>query len=108
MGSVASLLGGANEWVGYAAAKGGLDSFTVGLAREVGPEGIRVNAVQPALIKTEVHARAGDPDRPARIGKTLALGRAGEPEEVAEAILWLLSEAASFVTAAHLRVSGGR
>jgi len=106
--SRAAALGGAGEWVHYAASKGAVDAFTIGLAREVAAEGIRVNAVSPGLIDTEIHARAGMPDRIGRLAPGVPMGRAGTPEEVAEAILWLASDAASFVTGAVLPVCGGR
>jgi NAD(P)-dependent dehydrogenase (short-subunit alcohol dehydrogenase family) len=106
--SVAARLGGAGEYVDYAAAKGAIDTFTVGLAREVGPEGIRVNAVRPGIIRTQIHLASGDPGRVERIGATAPLGRPGDAEEVARAILWLASEEASYVTGAILDVSGGR
>lgn len=106
--SRAAEFGGANEWVHYAAAKGGVDSFTVGCARELAPSGIRVNAVSPGLIATDLHARAGAPDRLERLASAIPLGRAGTPEEVAKVILWLLSDEASYVTGAIIPVGGGR
>ena len=108
LSSIASKLGAPGEYVDYAASKGAIDTFTIGLAKEVGAEGIRVNAVRPGIIRTEIHAASGDPARLERIGATAPLGRPGEPEEVARAILWLLSDAASYVTGAILDVSGGR
>jgi len=106
--SAAARLGGPGEWVHYAASKGAVDTFTVGLAREVAAEGIRVNAVRPGLILTDIHAAAGDPDRPARLAPTIPMGRGGTAEEVAEAVFWLLSPAASYTTGAILDVTGGR
>jgi NAD(P)-dependent dehydrogenase (short-subunit alcohol dehydrogenase family) len=106
--SIAARLGGAGEYVDYAAAKGAIDTFTVGLAKEVGPEGIRVNAVRPGIIRTEIHLASGDPARVERIGRTAPLQRPGEAEEVALAILWLLSEEASYMTGALVDVTGGR
>ena len=106
--SIAAKFGGAGEYVDYAASKGAIDSFTLGLAKEVGPEGIRVNAVRPGVIRTEIHAVSGDPARVGRIGATAALQRPGEPEEVARAILWLLSDEASYMTGALVDVAGGR
>lgn len=106
--SRASVLGGANEYVDYAASKGALDSFTIGLAHEVAQDGIRVNAVRPGVIYTDIHASGGEPQRVERVKAGVPMKRGGQPEEVAEAILWLLSEEASFVTGTFLDVSGGR
>jgi len=106
--SRAAQTGSPGEWVHYAASKGAIDSFTIGLAREVASEGIRVNAVAPGLVDTEIHATNGDPGRLQRLMGTIPLGRAGQPEEIAESILWLLSPAASYVTGAVLHVTGGR
>lgn len=108
LSSVASRLGSPGEYVDYAASKAAVDTFTRGLALEVAAEGIRVNAVRPGIIDTEIHASGGEPGRPARLASSLPLGRAGRPDEVAEAILWLLSDAASYVTGTILDVSGGR
>ena len=108
LSSIAAKLGGPGEYVDYAAAKGAIDTFTIGLAKELGAEGIRVNAVRPGVINTEIHAMSGDPARLARIGATAPLGRYGEPEEIARTILWLLSDEASYTTGALLDVSGGR
>ncbi len=106
--SIASRLGGAGEYVDYAASKGAIDSFTIGLAKEVGPEGIRVNAVRPGIIRTEIHMASGDPARVERIGPSAPLQRPGEAEEVAQAIVWLLSDEASYMTGALVDVTGGR
>ena len=108
MSSRAAQLGGAGEWVHYAASKGAVDALTVGLAREMGGEDVRVNAVAPGLIETGIHAAAGVPDRPSRMAPQVPMARPGRAEEVAEAVLWLLSDAASYVTGAILPVSGGR
>ena len=108
LSSIAAKLGAPGEYVDYAAAKGAIDTFTVGLAKEVGPEGIRVNAVRPGIIRTEIHASSGDPGRVERIGAGAPLGRAGEAEEVARVILWLASEEASYMSGALVDVSGGR
>jgi len=88
--------------------KGAIDTLTIGLAREVANDGIRVNAVAPGLVETDIHATAGDPDRPQRMAPGIPLGRGAKPEEIAEAVLWLLSPAAGYVTGAILAVSGGR
>jgi NAD(P)-dependent dehydrogenase (short-subunit alcohol dehydrogenase family) len=106
--SLASRIGGAGEWVHYAASKGAIDTFTIGLAREVAAEGIRVNAVAPGLVQTGLHAAVGAPDRPQRLAPFIPMQRAGSPEEIAEAVLWLLSPAASYVTGSILEVGGGR
>ncbi|MFD9123725.1 SDR family oxidoreductase [Kitasatospora sp. NPDC059571] len=108
VGSAASRLGSPNEYVDYAASKGALDSMTRGLALEVAAEGIRVNAVRPGLIHTGIHALGGEPGRVDRVAPDLPLGRGGQPEEVAEAIVYLLSQAASYTTGAFLDVAGGR
>jgi NAD(P)-dependent dehydrogenase (short-subunit alcohol dehydrogenase family) len=106
--SAASRLGSAGEYVDYAASKGAIDTLTIGLANEVAAEGIRVNAVRPGFIDTEIHARGGEPDRLERIRNTIPLGRAGKAEEVADAIIWLLSEQASYCTGSIIDISGGR
>ena len=106
--SRAAVLGSPGEWVHYAATKGALDTLTVGLAREVALEGIRVNAVAVGLVDTDLHAAAGEPDRPERIRPTVPMQRSGTAEEVADAIVWLLSDAASYTTGTVLAVSGGR
>ncbi|GHO94846.1 oxidoreductase [Reticulibacter mediterranei] len=101
-------LGSPNEYVQYAASKAAVETFTLGLAREVASEGIRVNCVSPGLIETEIHANAGDAGRIQRIAPGVPMQRAGKPEEVAAAILWLLSDEASYCTGAILAVGGGR
>jgi len=106
--SIAARLGGAGEWVHYAASKGAIDSFTRGLAIEVAADGIRVNAVSPGLIETDIHATSSIPDRLATLAPTVPMRRAGTPEEVAETILWLLSEKASYVSGTIVDVGGGR
>ncbi len=106
--SRAAELGGAGEWIHYAASKGALDSLTVGAAKELALRGIRVNAVSPGLIETELHARAGLPDRLTRLASGVPMGRAGSVQEVAAAVLWLLSPEASYMTGVIMPVSGGR
>ena len=106
--STASRLGAPNTYVDYAACKGALDTLTIGLAKELGPEGVRVNAIRPGLIETDIHLATGEPDRALTLGRSTPLGRPGTPEEVAEAALWLMSDAASYVTGALLDVAGGR
>jgi len=106
--SRAAVLGSPGEWVHYAASKAAVDTLTVGLAREVATEGVRVNAVAVGLVDTDLHAAAGEPGRPERIRPTVPMRRSGTPEEVAAAVLWLLSDAASYTTGSILAVSGGR
>jgi NAD(P)-dependent dehydrogenase (short-subunit alcohol dehydrogenase family) len=106
--SRAAALGSPNEWVHYASSKGAVNSFTIGAARELAPRGIRVNAVSPGLIDTGIHAKAGQPDRAARMAPGIPMQRAGTAEEVARVILWLLSDEAAYVTGALVPVSGGR
>ena len=108
LSSAAATLGAPGQYVDYAASKGAIDTFTIGLAREVAGEGIRVNAVRPGIIDTEIHASGGLPDRVAQIRASLPMKREGTAEEVAQTILWLLSNEASYVTGAILNVSGGR
>jgi NAD(P)-dependent dehydrogenase (short-subunit alcohol dehydrogenase family) len=106
--SGASRFGSPGEYVDYAATKGALDTFTIGLAKEVAEEGIRVNAVRPGFIYTEMHAKGGEPARVDRVKTQIPMQRGGQPEEVAGAILWLLSEEASYITGTILDVAGGR
>ena len=106
--SAAARLGSPGDYVDYAASKGAIDSFTVGLAKEVGAEGIRVNAVRPGVIRTEIHQVSGDPARVDRIGQMAPLQRPGEAEEVARAILWVASDEASYTTGSIIDVTGGR
>lgn len=106
--SAAARLGSPNEYVDYAASKGALDTLTIGLSKELAPSGIRVNAVRPGLIETEIHASGGQPDRAERLGRTVPMARAGRAEEVAETIAWLCSDAASYCTGSLLDVAGGR
>jgi len=106
--SVSARTGGAEDWVHYAASKGAVNTFTVGLAREVAEEGIRVNAVAPGLIDTPLHAANGMPDRMSRVAPLIPMKRFGTPREVAEGVVWLLSPAASYTTGAILEIGGGR
>ena len=106
--SRAAELGGAGEWIHYAASKGALDSLTIGASKELGARGIRVNAVSPGLIQTDLHARAGLPDRLTRMVGGVPMGRVGSTDEVATAVLWLLSPEASYISGAIVPISGGR
>jgi NAD(P)-dependent dehydrogenase (short-subunit alcohol dehydrogenase family) len=108
LSSGAATIGSPGEWVWYAASKAAVDTLTLGLARELARDGVRVNAVAPGLTDTELHASSGIDDRLGKLAPTIPLGRAASPEEVAETILFLLSDAASYVTGAVLRVAGGR
>jgi len=108
LSSAASRLGAPNEFVDYAASKGAIDTMTIGLAKEVAIEGIRVNAVRPGMIYTDIHADGGDPGRPDRMKEFVPMKRVGQPTEVARAILWLLSDEASYSTGTFIDVSGGR
>jgi len=108
LSSVAATLGSPGQYVDYAASKGAIDTFTVGLAREVAQEGIRVNAVRPGVIDTEIHASGGQPDRASQLAGAIPMRRAGRADEVAQAILWLMSDAASYTTGALIDVAGGR
>jgi len=106
--SIAAILGAPGEYVDYAASKGAIDTLTVGLAREVAEEGIRVNAVRPGVIDTDIHASGGEPGRVERVKSAVPMKRGGQPEEVARAILWLLSSESSYCTGTFIDVSGGR
>jgi NAD(P)-dependent dehydrogenase (short-subunit alcohol dehydrogenase family) len=106
--SLAARTGSAGEWVHYAASKGAVNTFTIGLAREVANEGIRVNAVAPGFVDTGLHAANGEPGRLARLNPTIPMQRAAAPEEIAQGVLWLLSDAASYVTGTILEIGGGR
>ena len=108
LSSVAALLGSANTYVDYAASKGAIDTLTIGLAQEVAAEGIRVAGIRPGLIDTDIHASGGDPDRHHRLAGSVPMRRIGTADEVANAIVWLISDEASYVTGATLNVSGGR
>jgi NAD(P)-dependent dehydrogenase (short-subunit alcohol dehydrogenase family) len=108
LSSVAAKLGSPNTYVDYAASKGAIDSFTIGLGYEVAGEGIRVAAIRPGLIDTDIHASGGEPDRHHRLAHTVPMKRVGTAEEIANAIVWLISDDASYVTSAILDVSGGR
>lgn len=106
--SAASRLGSPGEYVDYAASKGAVDSLTIGLSLEVAAEGIRVNGVRPGLIYTDIHASGGEPGRVDRVAASLPMQRGGQPEEVAEAIAWLLSDSASYVTGSFIDLAGGK
>jgi NAD(P)-dependent dehydrogenase (short-subunit alcohol dehydrogenase family) len=108
LSSVAAKLGSPNTYVDYAASKGAIDSFTIGLGYEVAGEGIRVAAIRPGLIDTDIHASGGEPDRAHRLAYMVPMKRVGSAEEIANAIVWLMSDDASYVTSAILDVSGGR
>jgi NAD(P)-dependent dehydrogenase (short-subunit alcohol dehydrogenase family) len=108
LSSMAATLGSPGQYVDYAASKGAIDTFTLGLAREVAQEGIRVNAVRPGVIDTEIHASGGQPDRATQLASAIPMRRAGRADEVAQAILWLMSDAASYTTGALIDVAGGR
>jgi len=106
--SAAARLGSPGEYVDYAASKAAVDTLGIGLSKELAPEGVRVNVVRPGVVETDLHASGGQPDRAQRIGRQVPLGRPGRPEEIAEAIVWLLGDAASYTTGALLDVAGGR
>jgi NAD(P)-dependent dehydrogenase (short-subunit alcohol dehydrogenase family) len=106
--SIASRIGSPFEYIDYAATKGALDTFTIGLAKEIIDEGIRVNAVRPGIVATDIHAKGGEPGRTERIAPLIPMQRAGTAEEIARSILWLLSDDASYITGSLLDVSGGR
>ena len=106
--SAAARVGSPGEWVDYAASKGAIDTMTIGLSKELADDGIRVNCVRPGFVNTEIHAKAGEPNRIERLRAGIPMKRGGEPEEVARAILWLLSDEASYSTGAILDVTGGR
>lgn len=108
LSSVAATLGSPGQYVDYAASKGAIDTFTVGLAREVSAEGIRVNGVRPGLIDTEIHASGGEPGRAQKLAHTVPMKRVGTADEIANAIVWLMSDDASYVTGTIIDVSGGR
>jgi NAD(P)-dependent dehydrogenase (short-subunit alcohol dehydrogenase family) len=106
--SIAARTGSAGEWVHYAASKGAVNTFTIGLARELAAEGIRVNAVAPGLVDTQLHAANGEPGRLARLSPSIPMQRAATPDEIAQGVLWLLSDAASYTTGSILEIGGGR
>jgi NAD(P)-dependent dehydrogenase (short-subunit alcohol dehydrogenase family) len=108
LSSMAATLGSGGQYVDYAASKGAIDTFTVGLARELAAEGVRVNGVRPGIIDTDIHASGGEPDRARQLAPSVPMQRAGSADEVAAAIVWLLSPAASYVTGTTVDVSGGR
>jgi len=106
--SMAAALGGPDEYVDYAASKGAIDTLTIGLGKEVAPDGVRVVGVRPGAIRTDIHASGGEPERVDRVARSVPMQRGGEPEEVAATILWLASDAASYITATSVDCSGGR
>lgn len=106
--SMAAVIGGPAQYVDYAASKAAIDTFTIGLSKEVAAEGVRVNAIRPGIIETDIHASGGQPDRPKEMASSIPMKRAGQAEEVADAIVYLLSPSASYITGAILNVSGGR
>ena len=106
--TIASRIGGPDVYVDYAGAKGAIDTLTLGLSKELGREGVRVNAIRPGVIDTEIHASGGEPDRAHKIGATVPLGRPGAPQEIGEAIVWLLSDASSYTSGAIIDIAGGR
>jgi NAD(P)-dependent dehydrogenase (short-subunit alcohol dehydrogenase family) len=108
LSSRAAVLGAAGEYVDYAASKAAVDALTIGLAREVAAEGIRVNGVRPGLIRTGIHASGGEAGRVDRLASAVPMGRGGEPLEVAQAVLWLLGDGSSYVTGSIIDVAGGR
>jgi NAD(P)-dependent dehydrogenase (short-subunit alcohol dehydrogenase family) len=108
LSSAAARLGSPGQYVDYAAAKGAIDTFTLGLAKEVATEGVRVNAVRPGIIDTEIHASGGQPERAKQLAPQVPMQRAGTADEVAQAIVWLLSDAASYTTGSIIDVTGGR
>ncbi|KUO56458.1 MAG: hypothetical protein APF80_07685 [Alphaproteobacteria bacterium BRH_c36] len=105
--SIAAILGSPNEYIHYASSKAAIETLTIGLSKEVGPEGIRVNCIRAGTVDTEIHATSGNPDRPAMFARTAPLGRVGQPSDIAEAVMWLASNKADFTTGAILSVSGG-
>lgn len=106
--SMAAVIGGPEQYVDYAASKAAIDTFTIGLSKEVADEGIRVNAIRPGIIETDIHATGGQPDKPKEMASSIPMKRTGQVEEVADAIVYLLSSSASYITGAILNVSGGR
>ena len=108
LSSVAAVLGAPDMYVDYAASKGAIDAFTLGLGRELAGEGVRVNAVRPGIIETDIHADSGDADRPTKSAGVIPMQRPGTADEVAQAVLWLMEPASSYVTGAVLPVAGGR
>ncbi|MEL6793767.1 MAG: SDR family oxidoreductase, partial [Pseudomonadota bacterium] len=108
LSSAAARLGSPDQYVDYAASKGATDTMTLGLSKELAPLNIRVNAIRPGLIETDIHASGGEPDRAVRLGATVPMARPGSARETAEAIIWLCSDEASYVTGALLDVAGGR